>query len=146
MSQTFVHQVDYTTNDQDIVDPLVITFGDFRLDVSRRLLWCDGTAKSVPDKLMAMLLVFLRSGGTVINKADLAQAVWPDQPVTQANFNQHIFMLRQLLGEAPHDRVFIVTHRRKGLHFVTPGDIREEPIRKAADDDRSYLSVANQCL
>ncbi len=125
MAQKFVHQIDYTTDGFEVVEPITVTFGDFRLDVARRLLWCGSRSKAISDKLLAMLLVFLRSGGAVISKADLAKAVWPNQKVTLVNFNQHIFMLRQLLGETARDRVFIVTHRRRGFHFVVPGSIVE---------------------
>jgi len=103
-----------------------VTFGAFRLDVGRRLLADRVTTKPIGDKLLKMLLIFIESRGEIVSKRTLAERIWPGQTVSVANVNQHVFMLRQLLGESARDHSYIITQPRKGFRFAVPVAIVEQ--------------------
>ncbi len=105
-------------DDGDFRATAVVSFGPFKLDIGRRLIIKGSSARPIADKLLRMLVVFLESRGAILSKTALAERIWPGQTVSLANVNQHLFMLRQLLGESARDHSFIITHPRKGYRFA----------------------------
>jgi len=73
-------------------------FGEFRLEVGKRLLLRRGEAVSLTPKVFETLLQLVRHRGKVIAKDDLMRAVWPDTVVEENNLNQNISALRRVLG------------------------------------------------
>lgn len=99
---------------------LIYEFGDFGLDVRRRLLLSRADGEPVPLSAAAFdaLRVLVERAGTVVDKATLMDAVWPGVHVEDNNLAQSISTIRQALGERPGDHRFIVTVPGLGYQFV----------------------------
>ena len=93
-------------------------FGEFRLEVGKRLLLRRGEAVSLTPKVFETLLQLVRHRGKVIAKDDLMRAVWPDTVVEENNLNQNISALRRVLGESRGEHRYIATIPGKGYHFL----------------------------
>src|ERR1700683_1035584 len=84
-------------------------FGPFRLDPARRLLYSGCESVSMYDRTFQILLLLIEAGGEVVGKETLAAKVWPESIITDGNLSQHIYLLRQTLGERAKDRSYIMT-------------------------------------
>src|SRR5919108_6019128 len=90
--------------------PRMYEFGDFRLDRGKRvLLRRDGAPVPLASKAFDTLSYLVEHAGTVLGKDELMHAVWPDTAVEENNLNQHISLLRRLLGEARGEDRYIAT-------------------------------------
>jgi DNA-binding winged helix-turn-helix (wHTH) protein len=67
----------------DPQEPHIYAFGDFRLDVSKRLLLRAGEPVSLTPKVFDTLVYLVQHNGKVLSKDDLMAAVWPDTVVGQ---------------------------------------------------------------
>src|SRR5580693_1116721 len=102
----------------DPQEPHIYAFGNFRLDVSKRLLFRDGEPISLTPKVFDTLVYLVEHNGKVLSKDDLMLAVWPDTVVEENNLGQNISKLRSVLGESPGDHRWIVTLPGRGYRFV----------------------------
>jgi DNA-binding winged helix-turn-helix (wHTH) protein/TolB-like protein/Flp pilus assembly protein TadD len=102
----------------DLQGPYIYTFGDFRLDVSKRLLLRAGEPIPLTPKVFDTLLYLVEHAGTALSKDELMSAVWPDTVVEENNLGQNISKLRGVLGESPGDHRWIVTLPGRGYRFV----------------------------
>jgi DNA-binding winged helix-turn-helix (wHTH) protein/TolB-like protein/Flp pilus assembly protein TadD len=102
----------------DLQEPHIYAFGNFRLDVSKRLLFCGGEPISLTPKVFDTLVCLLEHHDKVLGKDDLMSAVWPDTVVEENNLGQNISKLRSVLGESPGDHRWIVTLPGRGYRFV----------------------------
>src|SRR4029453_7280147 len=93
-------------------------FDGFRLDARKRLLLREREVLSLTPKAFDTLLVLLESGGRVVEKDELMQAVWPDTVVEESALARNIYLLRKTLGESPDEHRFIVTVPGRGYRFV----------------------------
>lgn len=93
-------------------------FDGFRLDARKRLLLREREVLSLTPKAFDTLLVLVESGGRVIEKDELMQAVWPDTIVEESALARNIYLLRKTLGESPDEHRFIVTVPGRGYRFV----------------------------
>ena len=108
-----------------IVSRRVYEFGDFRLDRGRRLLVRrDGAPVQLASKAFDTLSYLVEHAGTVLGKDELMQAVWPDTAVEENNLNQHISLLRRLLGEARGEHRYIATVPSRG-YSSSPRSVRQ---------------------
>jgi DNA-binding winged helix-turn-helix (wHTH) protein len=71
-------------------------FGDFELDVAKRLLLREGTPLSLNSKTFDLLLALLDRRGEVLTKDELLETVWPDQFVEEGNLTVQISTLRKI--------------------------------------------------
>jgi TolB-like protein/DNA-binding winged helix-turn-helix (wHTH) protein/Flp pilus assembly protein TadD len=129
-------------------------FGEFRVDPQNRLLLCGDEAVTLTPKGFEVLLVLVRSGGRVVSKQELMQAVWPDSFVEESNLTQTVFMLRKALGETTKQK-YILTVQGQGYRFapevrtVQPldGDLTQAPVAVTRVDqpveDAKEALVAN---
>ena len=99
-------------------EPHIYAFGDFRLDVSKRLLLRGGKTVSLTPKVFDTLVYLVKHNGDVLSKDDLMLAVWPDTVVEENNLGQNISKLRSVLGETHGDHRWIVTLPGRGYRFV----------------------------
>jgi TolB-like protein/DNA-binding winged helix-turn-helix (wHTH) protein len=97
-------------------------FGDFRVDVTQRLLLLktDGRPLPLSSRAFDTLLFFLEHPGELLDKSTLMAAIWPKVVVEENNLTQHISALRRVLGERPEEHRFIVTVPGRGYRFVAP--------------------------
>ena len=102
----------------DPKEPNIYAFGDFSLDVSKRLLLRGGEPVSLTPKVFDTLVYLIEHNGNVLSKDDLMSAVWPDTVVEENNLGQNISKLRSVLGESPGDHRWIVTIPGRGYRFV----------------------------
>lgn len=120
-------------------DAWVYVFGPFRVDPTRGLLFHDSEIVPLPERLFALLLALIRADGNVVSKEALASTVWRDGEMSDGNLNQHVYMLRRLLGERARDRLYIMTVHNKGYRFAAPVNVVRETDADVADnlDDAS---------
>jgi Tol biopolymer transport system component/DNA-binding winged helix-turn-helix (wHTH) protein len=90
-------------------------FGPFCLDVSERVLICDGRVVPLSPKLFDTLLVLIENRGRILGKDELMQAIWPDAYVEESNLTHNISQIRRALG----DGEYIETIPRRGYRFVS---------------------------
>jgi DNA-binding winged helix-turn-helix (wHTH) protein len=92
-------------------------FGPFLLDARERLLTRAGEPVPLTPKVFHTLLVLVESGGRVVDKETIIEAVWPDTVVEESNLTQNIFVLRRALGADEDGRQYIRTVSRRGYVF-----------------------------
>jgi DNA-binding winged helix-turn-helix (wHTH) protein/pimeloyl-ACP methyl ester carboxylesterase len=93
-------------------------FGQFRIDVAKRLLFeADQIVKLTP-KAFDTLLVLVENRGSVLSKEELMRLVWPDQFVEENNLAQNIHSVRKLIGDGGEGVRYIETIPKRGYRFV----------------------------
>src|SRR5260370_37549790 len=97
---------------------LVYEFGRFRLHAAQRILLNNGEPVALTPKGFDTLLLFVQSGGRILDKDELMKTLWPGSFVEEGNLSQNIFILRKLLGDDRNGNSFIQTVPRKGYRFV----------------------------
>jgi len=90
------------------------SFGEFRFDAGRRILWRKGEMVSLPPRATDVLLVLLESRGGLIERDELLGKVWGDTFVEEGNLNHTVSVLRRTLG----DSGLIQTIPRRGYRFA----------------------------
>lgn len=93
------------------------TFGPFRLDPAKSLLWRDGALVALPPKAIDLLLALVEQAGEVVGKQELLDRVWPDTFVEEANLSVNVATIRKALGD---ETPYIDTVARRGYRFVAP--------------------------
>lgn len=92
-------------------------FGPFVVDESRRRVLRGGEMVPLTKKEFDTLLVLVRSGGRVVEKSELMDAVWPDTHVEEGNLAVHISKLRGKLGKHEDGEPYIETEAGRGYRF-----------------------------
>lgn len=95
-------------------------FGEFHLDATRRSLIRGSEVKQLPERLFGVLSLLVRANGAVVDKETFASVVWPDVVMTDANLAQHVYQLRQLLGETRRTGSSIVAASGRGYRLTHP--------------------------
>ena len=122
---------------------LIYEFGEFLVDVDRRLLLGrDGRPLSLTPKVFDTLLYLVEHTETVLDKDTLMNAIWPGTAVEENSLNQNISLLRRVLGGKRSEHRYIVTVPGHGYRFVasvkkrfstaTTGSSRHHPARRRA--------------
>ena len=94
-------------------------FGEFRLDVDKRLLLRqNGLPVALMPKAFETLRYLVEHAGKIVEKDELMSAVWTDTIVEENNLSQNISILRKVLGERRGDHRYIATVPGKGFQFV----------------------------
>jgi len=101
-------------------------FGNFRLDPSAKILFCENKPVPLTPKVFDTLQVFVEHAGLLLEKDDLMQKIWHDRFVEESNLTVQIAALRRVLGEAPGGDRWIETMPRRGYRFVGPVVTQEE--------------------
>ncbi|HEX4810199.1 MAG TPA: winged helix-turn-helix domain-containing protein [Bryobacteraceae bacterium] len=106
-------------------------FGDFRLDVGRRLLLRDQDVVPLLPKVFDTLLVLLKNQGRIVEKEELLREIWGGAAVEEVGLAKNISALRKALGESPGQHRFIATVPGRGYQFVadvkTPSQDLDSP-------------------
>ena len=97
-------------------------FGKCRLDVKKKFLWCDDQPVQLPLKAIELLCVLVESGGTVVTKDEIWQAVWQNSFVEETNLTHNIYLLRKTFKDLGEPNL-IETVPRRGYRFA--GEVRE---------------------
>ncbi len=100
-------------------DPSIFQFGEFSLDVDRRLLFdANGDAVPLMPKAFDTLAFLVGNSGRVVSKDELLSSVWADSIVEENNLTQNISILRRVLGEKRGEHRYIATVPGRGYKFV----------------------------
>jgi DNA-binding winged helix-turn-helix (wHTH) protein len=120
---------------------VLYAFERFRVDPHQRLLLADGASGPVPlpPRVFETLLCFVQRPGELLTKTELMKAVWPHVVVEENSLNQHVSMLRRVLGETPGEHRFIVTVPGRGYRFVA--EVRTVEPRKQASPPQPQHDV-----
>jgi DNA-binding winged helix-turn-helix (wHTH) protein/tetratricopeptide (TPR) repeat protein len=110
-------------------------FGPFRLDPEEGRLQRDGLVVPLTPKAFALLLVLVRSSGSLLDKDLLMQVLWPDAFVEEANLTFTMSVIRKALGESARTGRYIQTVPKRGYRFTAP--VREVH----AEHERKSLAV-----
>ena len=121
-------------------------FGPFRLDLSERLLFCEGKLVSLGPKLFETLVILVENRGRVLEKDELIRKLWPDSFVEEGSLSQNIFQLRKTLEEDESCQ-YIETIPRRGYRFaaevreVTNSEVIVGPDSQIKNSTKTYLPV-----
>lgn len=98
-------------------------FGNFRLDVDERLLWCKDEPIALTPKQFELLQYFVDNAGRTTKKNELLDAIWPGTYVEETTLARNISWLREKLAEGSDGTTFIQTVPKVGYRFTA--DVRE---------------------
>jgi DNA-binding winged helix-turn-helix (wHTH) protein/TolB-like protein/Tfp pilus assembly protein PilF len=99
-------------------------FGDFRLDLEKKLLWLGPEPVAMPLKAVELLCVLVERGGQVVSKDEIWHEVWNDAFLEETNLTHYVYLLRKTFKDHGQPEL-IKTVPRRGYRFT--GDIREIP-------------------
>jgi TolB-like protein len=123
----------------------VTTFGDFRLDLSRRALTRNGAPVPLKGRALDVLCVLAAAKGEIVSKDTLLARVWPNAVVEENNLQVHISALRRALDQGKTGATFLVTVPGRGYRLIgiTAGRRRnDEPARQGpAVPDKPSIAV-----
>jgi len=97
---------------------MVLTVGDFRLDVAERRLWQGATEVVLAPKAFELLIYLAQRPGQVCSRDQLFAAVWPNTFVDDHALSVQIADIRRALGDSPKAPQYIQTRARRGYVFV----------------------------
>ncbi|MEO6408725.1 MAG: winged helix-turn-helix domain-containing protein [Burkholderiaceae bacterium] len=115
-------------------------FGDFVLEPSeQRVRRLDGETLDLSPRLFAALHLFVESGGRLLGKDELMQALWPGLVVEENSLSQVVSGLRRVLADDTVGSRYIQTVPRRGFRFVAtvtvlPDQAKPEKRPPAAPD------------
>src|SRR3974377_2367561 len=95
----------------------IYRFGHFTLDLTERVLSCEGMPVSSCPKAFDTVLCLVRNHGHVLTKDELLKQVWPDTFVEEVNLAVNISTLRKILGENSQEARYIATISGRGYKF-----------------------------
>lgn len=117
-------------------------FADCLLDTTRYKFCRDDEPVHVEPQVFDVLAHLLEHRDRVVAKAELLDAVWGDQFVSESALTTRIKQLRQAVGDSGHEQRIVETVRGRGYRFVgaveeladtthrkplpTPSDLRQE--------------------
>ena len=93
-------------------------FGNFTLDVEKRLLLRDGEPVPLTPKAFDTLALLVRRSGHVVCKDELLEEIWADAFVEESTIAQNVFTLRKALGQTHTENQFIETVPKHGYRFI----------------------------
>ncbi len=94
------------------------TFGSYRLDAAARVLTRSGARVTVAPKTFDLLILLAESGGRLLSKRELMDALWNGTFVEEANLSFQISSLRKVLGEEGNSWIEAVP--KHGYRFKAP--------------------------
>lgn len=123
-----------------------VSFGRFRLDLSRRQLVRDGVAIPLSSRAFDILCALALANGEVVGKDELMTRVWPGLVVDENTIRVHVSALRQVLDEGKSGQTYILTvpgrgYRLIGLNRQLSANCGPEPSSDSAASIRSTIAV-----
>lgn len=96
----------------------IYQFGDFRLDVSKRLLERAGKPVSLTPKALDVLIILVKNRGQLVEKEELMRLVWNGTFVEENSLAFNVSALRKLLTDDFSSPRFIETVPKRGYRFI----------------------------
>jgi DNA-binding winged helix-turn-helix (wHTH) protein/TolB-like protein len=113
-------------------------FGQFRLDMTERILLRGGKHIPLQPKTFETLLALVERHGHIVEKEELMRLVWPDTFVEEVNLAKNISILRKLLAGADPSTEYIQTIPKRGYRFAAEIRTAQEPL---SEPDAIALSI-----
>jgi DNA-binding winged helix-turn-helix (wHTH) protein len=98
--------------------PTVLSFGPYRLDPANARLLRDGEPVPITPKALDLLGHLARRPQSLVTKAELLSAVWPDVIVSDASVKVCINEIRKALDDGAKTPTYIQTVHRRGYRFI----------------------------
>ena len=98
--------------------PQRLSFGDSELDLSAQRLLRQGTPVPLPPRHFAVLVHLARSGGRLVGKDELLDAVWGHRHVSDSVLKVAINAVRAALGDDARAPRHVETVPRRGYRFL----------------------------
>ena len=119
----------------------LLRFAGFELDPQRaELRGADGVAIKLRPKTFEMLRVFATSGGLVLSKQELMEAVWPNVHVGEDSLFQCIRELRTALGDDQRQLIKLAS----GGGYLLATEVVAAPAADPAQDDGTRPSPTGE--
>ncbi len=80
----------------------------------------DGQIRRIEPKAMSVLIALAEGSGATVSRADLLDAAWPRQEVSDDVLTGCISSLRRALGDDPRKHRYIETVPKRGYRLVAP--------------------------
>lgn len=100
---------------------VIYEFGKFVLDPHERVLFADGKAIHLTDKVFETLLLFIRHNGRLLTKDEMMASIWEESFVEESNLARNVSRLRKILNTGGGQ--LIETLPRRGYRFLA--DVKE---------------------
>lgn len=114
-----------------------INFGRFRVVRHSRQLFLNGCPQEIGGRAFDLLMVLLRSYGSIVSKDEILNEVWPSMVVEECNLRFQIGSLRRALG--PHGDM-VKTVVRRGYMLVR--DDHSSDANEFVDDQSQIVAPA----
>lgn len=124
----------------------IYAFGPFQVDSERRLLLNGGSQVPVTSKAFDLLLHLVQNRGRVVSREELMRVCWPGTTVLESNVTNHIFTIRQALGERPQEHQYVVTAPGEGYRFVADVRVLSRSVAKQSDGRKGPPSSSKDAL
>src|ERR1700722_238240 len=96
----------------------MVTFGPFRLDAVRHVLYEGETQVAIGHRSLDILITLVERAGELVSKQDLMARVWPNTFVEDSNLRVNIALLRRALRDGQDGQRYITTDQGRGYRFV----------------------------
>jgi DNA-binding winged helix-turn-helix (wHTH) protein/tetratricopeptide (TPR) repeat protein len=106
---------------------VILSFGEFQLDIDRFELRQNGRLRKLEPKVYDLIAHLARNSGRVFSRDDLIASVWRGRLVSDATVSTCVKNARRVLGDSGDQQRYIQTVRGRGFRF-------------AADVERNALS------
>jgi TolB-like protein len=104
---------------------MILSFGDYEIDVERRELRRATAPVHVEPQVFDLLVYLVQNRDRVVSKDDLIASVWGGRIVSDSTLTSRINAARNAIGDSGGDKKLIRTIARKGLRFV--GVVQAQP-------------------
>ncbi|WP_162950177.1 ATP-binding protein [Rhizobium jaguaris] len=98
-------------------------FGPYVLSVPGRRLQHEGRPVPVGARAFDILVTLIRQGGAVVKAAELSEAIWPGEPISEGLLRVHVARLRRALEQDDLETSYVVTLQGEGYRFS--GEIQQ---------------------
>ena len=95
-----------------------ISFGRFRLSLSRRELRRDEAPVRLHRRALGILCVLAEAQGEIVSKDELMDRLWPGRVVEEGNLYVHVAALRKSLDDHGEGHSFVVTIPGRGYRLA----------------------------
>ncbi|MFN0105947.1 MAG: alpha/beta fold hydrolase [Bryobacteraceae bacterium] len=116
---------------------MTLLFGEFRLHVAERRLWCGTSEVVLAPKAFDLLAYLSQRPGHVCSRDELFAALWPNTFVDDHALSVQIADVRRALGDSPKSPQYIETRSRRGYCFVSPVEGANAPALSSSPDPQS---------
>ncbi len=96
----------------------IAKFGDFELDLGRRVLRRAGIRQTLQPLPLALLVHLVQHRDRVVTREELLRDVWGGVHVCESAVMQAVSGLRRALGDDPRRQAFVQTVRGRGYCFA----------------------------